>query len=170
MHALLSDICNILHTLGAEEPLNRYYEYQNLVKAIDEETTSLSNAGQPKKRKRVEGEPEDTEQSPAVQTGGTETRQLEMAQTKELAAGDMQTGRQIQYMFSKAPASHIPLLGNLLSNAVQTSKQWEIERRLGELITECLTTLIPEGENKDISITLWVSQREAAQVIDVFKL
>ena len=77
---------------------------------------------------------------------------------------------EIQYMFSKAPTSQISLLGDLLSNAVQTSKQWEIEKRQGETTTECLTTLIPKGENEDISITLWVGRREGLQVLELFKL
>lgn len=73
-------------------------------------------------------------------------------------------------MFSKAPTSEISLLGSLLSNAVQTSKQWEIERRRAEPTTECLTTLIPKGENEDISLTLWVGRREGLQVLELLKL
>jgi len=73
-------------------------------------------------------------------------------------------------MFSKAPASHIPLLGDLLSNAVQASNQWEMEKRLKEPTTECLTALVPEGGNKDISITLWTGRREGFQLIDQFNM
>lgn len=73
-------------------------------------------------------------------------------------------------MFSKAPTSQIALLGSLLSNAVQASKQWEIERKQEEPTTECLTTLIPEGKNEDISITLWVGRREGLQVLELLKL
>ncbi|OCK98448.1 uncharacterized protein K441DRAFT_544600, partial [Cenococcum geophilum 1.58] len=51
------------------------------------------------------------------------------------------------YAFINAPTNYIPLLGDFLSKA-------EKERRLGLLITECLTTLIPKEENIDISITL----------------
>lgn len=51
---------------------------------------------------------------------------------------------EIQYMFSKAPISQIPLLGNLLSDAVQTSHHWRMERSLGEPTTDCLTTMIPK--------------------------
>jgi hypothetical protein len=64
----------------------------------------------------------------------------------------------------------IPLLGDLLSNAVQTSIQWEMEKKLGEPTTECLTTLIPEGGNKDVSITLWVGSKEGFRLIDKFNL
>lgn len=77
---------------------------------------------------------------------------------------------EIQYAFTNAPTNHIPLLGDFLSKAVQTSNQWEKERRLGLPTTECLTTLIPEGENMDISITLWVGRREAVLIHDLFKL
>lgn len=64
--------------------------------------------------------------------------------------------KEIQYMFSKAPISQIPLLGNLLFDAVQTSHHWRMERSLGEPTTDCLTTMIPEDPTQDISITLWV--------------
>lgn len=77
---------------------------------------------------------------------------------------------EIQYMFSKASAAHVGLLGDLLSNAVQASNQWKSEREAGESRTECLATLIPRGEDKDISITVWVGREEAGQVIDVLRL
>lgn len=63
-------------------------------------------------------------------------------------------------MFSKAPTKQIPLLGNLVPDAVQTSHHWEMERTLEEETTDCLTTIVPQDQNQDISITLWVG-REA---------
>jgi len=56
-------------------------------------------------------------------------------------------------MFSKAPTNQILLLGNIVSDAVQTSHHWEMERTLGEETTDCLTTMIPEDQNQDVSIT-----------------
>jgi hypothetical protein len=73
-------------------------------------------------------------------------------------------------MFSKAPTSQIPFLGNLLSDAVQTSHQWKMERELAEPTTDCLTTMIPKNPTQDISITLWVGQETGDQMIDIFKL
>ncbi|PVH67564.1 hypothetical protein DL98DRAFT_523273 [Cadophora sp. DSE1049] len=72
-------------------------------------------------------------------------------------------------MFSKGPTSHIPLLGSLLSDAIQASNQWKMEQRLGESTTDCLTTLIPEGQGEDISITLWVGRIEGLRMLDLFK-
>ena len=63
---------------------------------------------------------------------------------------------EIQYMFSKAPTSQIHLLGNLLSDAIQTSHHWRMERSLGEPATDCLTTMIPKDPTQDTSVTLWV--------------
>lgn len=57
-------------------------------------------------------------------------------------------------MFSQAPTSQIPLLGSLFSDAVQSSRQWAIERRVEESTTDCLTTFIPEDPIEDISILL----------------
>ncbi len=73
-------------------------------------------------------------------------------------------------MFSKAPTDRIPLLGKLLSDAVQTSYQWKMERELAEQTTDCLTTMIPKDQNQDISITLWIGQETGDQMIDAFKL
>jgi hypothetical protein len=72
-------------------------------------------------------------------------------------------------MFSKAPIDHIPFLGSPLYQAIQSSNQWQIESSRGEPTTECLTALIPEGQN-DISITLWVGRRAGLQMLDMFKL
>ncbi len=47
-------------------------------------------------------------------------------------------------MFFKAPTSQIPLLSNLLPDAIQNSLQWKKEREMGESTTDCLTTMIPE--------------------------
>lgn len=73
-------------------------------------------------------------------------------------------------MFSKAQTSQIPLLGDLLSDAVQTSHHWEMERRLGEPTTDCLATMIPKDQNQDISITLWVGQETGFRMRTVFNL
>lgn len=73
-------------------------------------------------------------------------------------------------MFSKAQIRQIPLLGDLLSNAAQASLHWEMERTLGEETTDCLTTMIPQGENQDISITLWIGREVGLQMVDIFNL
>lgn len=77
---------------------------------------------------------------------------------------------EIQYMYSKAPVDQILLLGDLLSKAVRSSRQWKIERRLGESTTDCLTTIIPEDTAQDISVTLWVGQEAGLQMNDTFSL
>ena len=68
------DICTILRTLEAEEPLSKCHQYHELVKSManmddasqgqvsagDKETVLPSNTGQPKKRMCTEGEPNDS--------------------------------------------------------------------------------------------------------------
>jgi hypothetical protein len=73
-------------------------------------------------------------------------------------------------MFSKAPIAQISLLGSLLSDAVQSNRQWKIERMLEESTTDCLITLIPRDPTEDISITLWVGHMDGLQMNDIFEL
>lgn len=76
----------------------------------------------------------------------------------------------IQYMYSKAPTERVALLGDLLSEAVQSSRQWQMERSLEETTTDCITTLVPKNPSQDISITLWVGQEAGLRMNDVFRL
>ena len=73
-------------------------------------------------------------------------------------------------MFSKAPSNRILLLGYPFSKAVQASNQWEMERSLAGATTECFTTLIPEGENEDISVNLLVGRVEGLQILNTFMM
>ncbi|PYH96030.1 hypothetical protein BO71DRAFT_190269 [Aspergillus ellipticus CBS 707.79] len=82
----------------------------------------------------------------------------------------MNSGRQIQYMFSKSPANNIGVLGALLANAIRTSNQWKMEKAMNDHTTECLNMLIPKGRHEDVSITLWVGQKEGLQLLETFQL
>jgi hypothetical protein len=73
-------------------------------------------------------------------------------------------------MFSKAPIDRVPRLSKILFLAIQSSRHWKAEREAGELATNCLTTMIPEDQNEDISITLWVGQRAGLQIRDLLEL
>jgi hypothetical protein len=77
---------------------------------------------------------------------------------------------EIQFMFSKAPTSQIPLLSHLLPGAIQNSQQWRKEREMGETTTDCLTAMIPEDPDQDISISLWVGRREGLQMNEMIML
>lgn len=77
---------------------------------------------------------------------------------------------EIQYMFSRAPVRRIPLIKEHISNAIQTSRLWRTERVALEPTTECLTTMIPEDENADISITMWVGQEAGIELLKVLEL
>ncbi|KAJ6019427.1 hypothetical protein N7522_001494 [Penicillium canescens] len=79
-------------------------------------------------------------------------------------------GRQIQYMHTNAPISHMQKLGDLLANAVRTSSQWKIERSLEEATTSCLTIMVPENPAQDISLTLWVGPEAGHHLTRVFNL
>lgn len=73
-------------------------------------------------------------------------------------------------MFSRAPINEIPRLGDLLTKAVQSSHHWELERTRGEPTTDCLTTMIPEDKNQDVSITLWVGPDAGLMLNSTFNL
>lgn len=73
-------------------------------------------------------------------------------------------------MFSRSPADNIGLLGTLLAHAVRTSNQWKMEKTLNDSTTECFSILIPKGKHEDVSITLWVGQKEGLQLLETFQL
>lgn len=77
---------------------------------------------------------------------------------------------EIQYMYSNAPTGHIQKLGDLLANAVRSSRQWKIERSLGETTTNCLTIMVPQNPTQDISITLWVGPETGLHLNSLFNL
>lgn len=77
---------------------------------------------------------------------------------------------EIQYMYSKAPINKIQLLDGLVSDAMQTSHHWKLERSLGEPTTDCLTTMTPIDPTQDMSITLWVGPESGVQMIKVLNL
>ena len=65
----------------------------------------------------------------------------------------------------------MPLLGNLLFDTVQSSKQWKWERTVGGRPTiDCLNTLIPVDRSQDISITLRVGHEKGLGMIKTFQL
>ncbi|KAH7378965.1 hypothetical protein BKA64DRAFT_648391 [Cadophora sp. MPI-SDFR-AT-0126] len=76
----------------------------------------------------------------------------------------VQTGRQIERMYSNGPISQVSSFGELLSNAIQSSNQWKKERELGESTTNCWTTMIPRDPNQDISITIWLGRKDGHRV------
>jgi hypothetical protein len=47
-------------------------------------------------------------------------------------------------------------LGESLAGAAIGRKQWSKEEAEGVTTTICITTLIPRGQEEDLSITLWV--------------
>ncbi|OJD15994.1 hypothetical protein ACJ73_08922 [Blastomyces percursus] len=99
-----------------------------------------------------------------------DTQDMQIKSTTPVAEQQAHKSREIQYMFSKFPTELVSLLGDLLSSAMHASKQWAEERKAGESTTECLTVLIPEGEEEDISITLWAGRRQALRIIEIFRM
>ena len=77
----------------------------------------------------------------------------------------------IDYRCSEAPTSQIPLVGGLLSDAVQSSRRWRWERNVGgRSTTDCLNALIPKNRSQDISITLLVGHEKGLELIEKFQL
>ena len=75
-------------------------------------------------------------------------------------------GTEISYRCSECPITGMPLLGDLLCTAVQSSNQWKFERSTSnEPTTDCLNALVPEDRSQDISITLRVGYEEGLRLI-----
>jgi hypothetical protein len=78
---------------------------------------------------------------------------------------------EIQYMFSKVPRHLIrPYLGDDLADVMEASNNWKVEERLGETTTQCITALIPEGPNEDMSFTIWAGQRRGGSMMEKLKM
>lgn len=77
---------------------------------------------------------------------------------------------EIQYMFSNGSPKMIPRLGGILCDAVRTSRQWNMERTLGDETTGCLTIMIPKNPTQDHSVTLWIDPEKASRIIRDFQL
>jgi len=78
---------------------------------------------------------------------------------------------EIEYRYSEAPIGLISLLGDPISNAVQSSRQWEWERNLGVgSTTDCLNALVPENRRQDISLNLLVGWEKGTELIERFRL
>ncbi|KAF2448820.1 hypothetical protein P171DRAFT_353705 [Karstenula rhodostoma CBS 690.94] len=140
-----------LHLLKADEG---FLESSHVYEEFLEGHNLSQTPGQSRKRRRIESENGHTVPAPTLSAP-------QQVETK-LA------NRQIQYMFSKGPRHLITDLESPLYDAIRTSNQWELEERLGEETTECMSTLVPRDENEDISITLWVGRREGLRQINKF--
>jgi hypothetical protein len=60
--------------------------------------------------------------------------------------------------------------GSPLSDGMQTIKQWRMEEDLGEKSTSCITTSFPRGQDHDVSVTFWISQKEAVRLANEIHL
>ena len=75
--------------------------------------------------------------------------------------------QQIAFRYSQTPIALLRVLGDPLFGAVQTSAQWEQERRTGELTTDCLIAFIPRNQNEDISIILSIGHQKGLEIINL---
>lgn len=76
---------------------------------------------------------------------------------------------EIDYRCSEAPKTHLQLLGTNLSEAVQSSQQWEFERLTGSM-TDCVNALVPTDPRRDISITVVVGHESGLRLIETLGL
>lgn len=58
----------------------------------------------------------------------------------------------------------------MMSHAAKTSNLWKNESVRNETVTECLTTIIPEGENEDIAINLWVGRADGLTLLNALRM
>lgn len=118
--------------------------------------------------------------------GAPETGQVWAAQVEELTAENttqqsnmgrgmldilykkLLTATEIEYVYSRAAIIQVNHLGNLLSEAVQSSSQRDSEH--GEPDTNCVTLMLPRDPKHDISINLLVGQKAGFRIIDTLKL
>lgn len=75
-----------------------------------------------------------------------------------------------KFIFSKAPIDQIPLLGEPLSSAIQTSHTWNMERTYGVPKTECMVAELSKDVTNDISITFRVGPVLGCNMINMFML
>ncbi len=136
---------------------------------ISDEQVALDNCSVPQKDSAISQKRKHIDEGQETVPIQTSRRKQKSAATISKALLTIST-EEIQYMLSKSPISQIPLLGNLLSDAVQTSHHWRMERSLEEPTTDCLTTMIPKDPTQDISITLWVGPETGDQMTNIFML
>ncbi|KAJ5183283.1 hypothetical protein N7492_000899 [Penicillium capsulatum] len=108
----------------------------------------------------------DWQERPAI----PDTYEEQSLQAASQPTYEMNIGRQIELMWSKAPIDLIPQLGDFMKDAIESSYQWKMERAAGEPTTDCFVTIVPEDENADISINLRVGQRLGLQLLTLLKL
>ncbi|KAE8404949.1 hypothetical protein BDV37DRAFT_282192 [Aspergillus pseudonomiae] len=79
--------------------------------------------------------------------------------------------RQIEYSYSNAPVKSISPLGEKLTDAIRSSKQWQWERAVGQNeVTGCITALAPKDRNIDISLNMLVGFEMGNKLIEELRL
>ncbi|KAB8212968.1 hypothetical protein BDV33DRAFT_185772 [Aspergillus novoparasiticus] len=74
---------------------------------------------------------------------------------------------QIEYRYSNAPVTSISPLGEKLTDAIKSSKQWQWERAVGQTdVTGCITALAPKDRNIDISLNMLVGFEMGTKLIE----
>jgi hypothetical protein len=77
---------------------------------------------------------------------------------------------EIEYKCSQIAIRRIPVLGDLLSDAMHASARWKQERNDGGSRTDCLVALIPRSQNVDISINILVGHMKGLELINQLQL
>lgn len=78
---------------------------------------------------------------------------------------------EIEYSYSNAPVKSISPLGEKLTDAIRSSKQWQWERAVGQNeVTGCITALAPKDRNIDISLNMLVGFEMGNKLIEELRL
>ncbi|KAJ6037694.1 hypothetical protein N7444_010399 [Penicillium canescens] len=157
-------ISDTLQSLAEEEPLNTSDLFKKFIEdvrksAVGQEESAVLRTTL--KRKRITEIPKFSRQYELVDKDmrrGDSTNP-ELCQH---AAGDMpkiQGGR-------PSPIAKLPMLGDRLFSALQSSHQWQWERTVGGTGTsDCLNILVPKNRDQDVSITLLVGHESGLRLI-----
>ncbi|KAB8069205.1 hypothetical protein BDV29DRAFT_57176 [Aspergillus leporis] len=102
--------------------------------------------------------------------GCHETVQGTSIENQRHSSNPLTGGREMKYMFSNAPVSHISVLPELLRTAVENSRLWKWERSQNLNTTGCLASLFPKDLTQDVSFTIWCGCDDGYYLNTVFGL
>uniref|UniRef100_A0A093XC93 Uncharacterized protein n=1 Tax=Talaromyces marneffei PM1 TaxID=1077442 RepID=A0A093XC93_TALMA len=172
------EVYDILSVLSKEEPLQSSANFQEFFGQVGNgaqvaQTATQSGTESPVTQTNLEQNALQQHVTDNLSELITAIPERKRRRTEPSESGSMesfQTGRHIQYMFSKAPSNSLLLLGDPLLKAIQASNQWAVDRKLEEARTGCITILIPAGKNEDVSVNILVGRVQGLEMLNTFMM
>lgn len=73
-------------------------------------------------------------------------------------------------MFSNAPFTILEIMPEPFKYAIETSKQWKMERDRNDPTTSCLSSIFPRNETQDVNFMIQCGHIDAYRLNDIFGL